>query len=87
VRSWFGAVLSEEYDFIPYLVVPEYVYNYLPRDIRKLRLNVHLPKDTIYSLKLEQNNMKAVVSIEGTKYRMILQKYENKWMIVSKYNM
>jgi len=83
VRTWFRAVHNEEYDFIPYLVAPKYVYGYLPETIRKLRPNIRLPKEAVYTLKFEDNKKKAVVGIEGTEYWMTLQRHENKWMIES----
>jgi len=87
VRTWFRAVQNEEYDFIPYLAAPEYVYGYLPETIRNLRLNIRLPKATVYTLKFEDNKSKAVVGIDGTEYWMTLRRQKNKWMIESNHNM
>jgi len=79
-KVFLNALLSEEYDFIPYLIAPEYLLYFSPRNMKNMRSSIQLPENPKFILKAGKGSNKSVVGVEGTKYGFELQKIGEKWL-------
>jgi len=82
LRAWLDAVTNEEYDFIPYLVIPEHLLYFSPPKMKRIRASIQLPENPEFTLRYGVGSNRAGIRVPGTKYGFMLQKRKGKWLLV-----
>jgi hypothetical protein len=79
-KVFFESILNEEYDVIPYLVIPKDLIHFSPIALQKLRSGINLSKNQHYTLSFDKRK-RALVGVDNTELGIELQRYNDKWLL------